>query len=118
MTRKQQSASVSALNELHATIAEYMIKRIRSSVPPDDYEPEYDENGEEIPAFFIPLAASELQVMVSFLNNNKITATPDAEHMATLAKEFSQELDEARANRARGITKVSDNDAVFSSFLQ
>ncbi len=118
MARNKQSASVSALNELHATIAEYMIKRIRSSVPPDDYEPEYDEEtGEELPAFFIPLAASELQVMVSFLNNNKITATPDAEHMATLAQEFSAELDAARQNKARNITKITDNDAVFNSFL-
>lgn len=103
MAAKKQSASVGTLNELHAAVAAYMLHRLASSKPPEDADPE-DED-----AFFIPLAASELQVMVSFLNNNDITATPDTEHMVALAKEFKDELDKSRALKAERIVANSDD---------
>lgn len=115
---KRNSASVSLLNELHEAIASYMLARLKASIPDPDAPVEYDEEtGEEIPAFFIPLAASELQVMVTFLNNNKITATPDVEHMAALANEFKGDLEAARKERAESITKVNENDAFMASLL-
>ena len=105
MAKKQNSATISTMNELHAAVAVYMLHRIRSSQPPEDVEP--DEEG-ELP-FFIPLAASELQVMVSFLNNNDITATPDTEALVELAQEFKKDLDAARALKATNIVKTEDD---------
>lgn len=114
----KKAASVSTLNALHEAIALYMLERIKASMPDPDAEPMYDdETGEEIPVFFIPLAASELQVMVTFLNNNKITATPDVEHLANLANEFTEDLELARKNKAASLTKVSENDALMMGIL-
>lgn len=115
---KRNSASVGTLNALHEAIANYMLERIKASIPDPDAPVEYDEDGEEIPNFFIPLAASELQVMVTFLNNNKITATPDVEHMANLANEFTEDLKLARQNKAKDLTKITANDEALSAFLQ
>ena len=113
-----KSASVSVLNELHEAIARYMLRRIQSSEPDPNAEMEIDEEtGEEIPAFFIPLAASELQVMVTFLNNNKITATPDAEHLKELVDEFNEDLTLARQRKAEALTKVSNNDSLLTELL-
>jgi hypothetical protein len=117
MATSKQSASVSTLNTLHEAIAKYMLMRIESSIPNPDAPKEYDEDGNEIPAFFIPLAASELQVMVTFLNNNNITATPDVEHLEELAKEFTSDLELARQRKAEAITKVSQNDDVLTAIL-
>ena len=105
MATKKQSASVGTLNELHAAVAAYMLHRLASSKPPEDAE--LDEDG-ELP-FFIPLAAAELQVMVSFLNNNDITATPDTEHMVALAKEFADDLKTSRELKAQRIVSNSDD---------
>lgn len=109
----KKSASVSVLNELHEMLARYMIERLQSSKPDPDAPVEYDEDGTELPAFFIPLSAGELGVMVTFLNNNKITATPDVEAMKDLVNEFQENLDEARSKRATAITKVHGNDAML-----
>ena len=113
-----KAASVSTLNLLHEAIAKYMLARIASSVPDPNAPVEYDEDGNEIPAFFIPLAASELQVMVTFLNNNKITATPDVEHLAALADEFTEDLELARKQRAEATIKVAQNDEMLSELLR
>lgn len=112
-------AKVSTLNKLHEALADYFIKRIGLSTPKDDAPVEYDdETGEELPPFFIPLSASELQVMVTFLSNNKISATPDDEKMAELTKEFEKELETARASKANDIiSKVHENDAVLHNYL-
>lgn len=111
MSRK--SASVSKLNILHEKIADYMIKRLEASEPDPDAEPEYDEEGEVIEPFFIPLNAAEIGVMVTFLKNNEITATPEVAHMAALTEEFGKTLDEARRTKnAEAITKVQSNDAM------
>lgn len=112
MAKKQNAATVSTMNELHAAVAVYMLYRINSARPPEDAEP--DENG-DLP-FFIPLAASELQVMVSFLNNNDITATPDTEALVELAKEFADDLKAQRALKASNIVKTEDDGV--SAFLQ
>ena len=114
---KTQAASVSTLNALHEAVARYMLMRIQSAFPDPDAKVEYDEDGEEIPSFFIPLAASELQVFVSFLDKNGITATPDVEHMAELADEFTSDLKLAREKKAASILKVNENDAVLANFL-
>lgn len=114
---KVQSASVSTLNALHEAVARYMLMRIQSAFPDPDAEVEYGEDGEEIPTFFIPLAASELQVFVSFLDKNNITATPDVEHMKELADEFTADLKLAREQKAQAIVKVNENDAALASFL-
>lgn len=114
---KVQSASVSTLNALHEAVARYMLMRIQSAFPDPDAKVEYDEEGEEIPTFFIPLAASELQVFVSFLDKNNITATPDVEHMVELANEFTADLKLAREKKAASIIKVNENDAALASFL-
>ena len=115
---KRNSAKVSVLNELHEAIALYMLERIRNSKPDPDAHVEYDEDGNELPPFFIPLGASELQVMVTFLNNNKITATPDTEALAELADEFRENLKEARERKAGAVLKVNENDAMMSAILQ
>lgn len=112
-----QSASVSTLNALHEAVARYMLMRIESAFPDPDAEVQYDDDGEEIPSFFIPLAASELQVFVSFLDKNNITATPDVEHMAELAAEFTEDLRLAREAKAESIVKVTENDAALTAFL-
>lgn len=118
MVKKVQSASVSTLNALHEAVARYMLMRIQSAFPDEDAEPQYDEEtGEEIPTFFIPLAASELQVFVSFLDKNNITATPDVEHMAELANEFTEDLRLAREQKAKSIIKVNENDAALAAYL-
>lgn len=106
-------AKVSRLNQLHEAIADYMIERINASKPDPNAPVEYDDDGKELPPFFIPLAASELQVMVTFLNNNKISATPDDEKLAALSDEFKEDLENARRNRAEAITKVQQNDSVL-----
>lgn len=117
MSNKVKSASVSTLNALHEAVARYMLMRIQSAFPDPDAEVQYDEDGEEIEQFFIPLAASELQVFVSFLDKNKITATPDVEHMEDLAKEFTDDLKLAREQKAESIVKVNENDALMASLL-
>lgn len=115
---KKQSASVSTLNALHEAVARYMLMRIESAFPDEDAEPELDEDGNEVPTFFIPLAASELQVFVSFLDKNGITATPDVEHMQELANEFTEDLRLAReAKNAQAILKVSENDALMANLM-
>jgi hypothetical protein len=115
---KVQSASVSTLNALHEAVARYMLMRIQSAFPDPDAEVQYDEEtGEEIHTFFIPLAASELQVFVSFLDKNNITATPDVEHMKELADEFTADLKLAREQKAQAIVKVNENDAALAAFL-
>lgn len=112
---RAKSASVSVLNELHQMLAEYFILRIQSAKPDPNAPKEYDDDGNELPPFFIPLAASELQVMVTFLNNNKITATPDVEHLANLANEFKTDMQDIRSNRAKLITTANAADEMLSA---
>lgn len=110
MARK--SASVSKLNILHEMLADYFIERLQSSKPDPDAPPEYDEDGNELPPFCIPLNAAEIGVMVTFLKNNEITASPEVEYMAEMASEFKEDLAEARRTKnAEAITKVQSNDS-------
>lgn len=104
------AASVSKLNLVHELLAEYFIERLQSSKPDPNAPKEFDEEGNELAPFFIPLNAAELGVMVAFLKNNDVTATPDTEEMREIAMAFKDEIAEARRTQsAKDITRVSEH---------
>lgn len=116
--KKKGGASVSKLEMLHEYLTDYFIERLRSSKPDPNAEPDYDEEGNELEPFFIPLNAAEIGVIVTFLKNNEITASPAVAHMAELASEFKDDIAEARRTRnAEAITKVQANDQALQDVL-
>ena len=114
--KRKRSASMGSMEQLHKAVADYMLNRIESSTSAPDAEPEYDEDGNPIDEFFIPLAASELQVMVSFLKNNNVTASPDDASMGALKSEFDEDMRLKREQAASKIIHDVGDDRV-ASFL-
>lgn len=111
MTARKRSASVGMMEDLHMMVCQYMKDRLENSKPDPDAEPEIDpETGEEVPQLFIPLASAELQVIVGFLKNNDITATPDSAALGQLQAEFDKELSDARNAKADALIQSSTTD--------
>lgn len=97
MARKGKSASTSALAELHEMLAQVFIDDLRQS---------REEN--------IPLPAANLGVIRQFLKDNEITASIDADDMASIRDEFADELAQRRAqNKAKLANVLAEDDTAF-----
>ena len=94
------SAKVSRLAELHSMLAELMIEDIKIA----------REEG-------IPMAASDMGVIVAFLKNNNITADPDTEEMQKLDSEFRKQAEIERASRAKAMLEQKGDDDRFDDLL-
>jgi len=92
MAARKTGAAVSRLCVLHELLTEMFIKDIQDAVQGD-----------------FPLAASDKNVIVTFLKNNDVTATPDAEGMEAL-KESLSELTEERRSRVNEVIKAVEDD--------
>lgn len=98
MAKGRKAASTGALAELHEMLAQVFIDDLRQS----------REEG-------IPLPAANLGVIRQFLKDNEITASIDADDMATIRDEFADELAQRRQARAAKLDNVLKEDD--TSFL-
>jgi len=92
-----KSASKSALQALHEMLAEVFLEDLRESR-----------------ASGIPLPASNLNAIRQFLKDNDITASVEAEDMATLRDEFKDELAAKRAARQQAMESALQDDDIES----
>lgn len=112
----KRSASTSALEELHAAMAGYLKGRLQESTA--SQEVEYDEDGNELDNFVLPLATGEVANIIMFLKHNNISAAPDAEVISELSDEFSADLEAQRIAKAEGLLAATDVDAEMYEWLK
>lgn len=60
----------------------------------------------------IPMSASDKAVIVSFLKNEEITATPDDDKIDAMREEFQSFQDEGRKARAMSILNSAKEDSI------
>lgn len=111
----KKSASVTALEELHGAVAVYLKSRIEASTASTEIE--YDEDGNEIEDFVLPLATGEVANIITFLKHNNISATPDDEKIEGLAREFEGDLEAQRIAKANNLLTLSDEDLERQAWL-
>ncbi len=88
------AAKSSTLGALHEALADLMMENIRICKEEQ-----------------IPMAASEMAVIVKFLKDNDVTADIDDAKMDELSKAFADELKEKRETKAKDIlAKASGSD--------
>lgn len=83
MAKKTGGATIERLNALHVALTEMFLEDIRMS----------KEDG-------IPMASADKSVIVTFLKNNDITASPDEDDLDNLREEFQQLTDERKRKKA------------------
>lgn len=111
----KRSASTSALEELHAAMAGYLKGRLQESTA--SQEVEYDEDGNEIEDFVLPLATGEVANIITFLKHNDISAAPDDEKLEDLANEFKGDLEAQRIAKANNLLSQSDEELERQDWL-
>ena len=111
----KRSATVSALEELHAATARYLQGRLEDSTAVS--EPQFDEDGNEIDDFVLPLATGEVANIIAFLKHNNISAAPDEETISGLAEEFKGDIEAQRIAKANNLLHASDEELERSSWL-
>lgn len=105
MTKK--SATVAALEQLHADTARYLSARLADSTSDSDDEDD----------FKLPLATGEVANIIAFLKHNNISAAPDAEEITELADEFKGDLEAQRIAKAAELLAATDEDLERASWL-
>lgn len=104
----KQSASVSALEELHSALAQYFKSRLTDSMA----DPEDEDD------FKLPLATGEVANMVTFLKHNDISAAPADEALSELKDEFAKDLEAQRIAKAESLLKPADEDSEVYEWLK
>lgn len=94
------AAKVSKLAQLHEMLTDMFMDNIRIC----------KEEG-------IPMSAADMSVMVTFLKNNNITADVDDVKMQEVKQEFQDELEQARAKKAKQLLKDIGDEANISNVL-
>ena len=89
-------ATQKQLAELHGLLVEIMIEECKLSK-----------------AEGIPMAASTMQVMVTFLKNNGVTAEPDSNEMQVLREGFGN-LTELRSEKVKSILASAKADPLLN----
>ncbi|AYR04397.1 DNA maturase A [Acinetobacter phage vB_AbaP_APK14] len=89
MAGKKTGASVSRLCLLHELLVDMFIKDIQDAIEGD-----------------YPLASADKNVIVTFLKNENITATPDADGMEKLKEELKDLSEAQRAKVDALVTQV------------
>lgn len=92
-----KSASVSKLNTLHALLTDMFIQDLQMAI-----------------ADGIPLSSADKSVIVTFLKNNDISATPEEEQLQALRSEFETMTDERRRTAAMNLVDAAMADADFT----
>lgn len=111
----KKSASVSALEELHAATARYLKGRLEDSTAVT--EPQYDEDGNEIDDFVLPLATGEVANIIAFLKHNNISAAPDTTEVAALSAEFKGDIEAQRIAKENALFDATPEELERSSWL-
>lgn len=111
----KKSASISALEELHAATARYLQGRLEDSTA--KAEVQYDKDGNEIEEFVLPLATGEVANIIAFLKHNNISAAPDDEVISGLAEEFKEDLNAQRIAKANNLLDATDEELERTSWL-
>lgn len=111
----KKSASVSALEELHEAVAVYLKSRLEASTASTEIE--YDEDGNEVEDFVLPLATGEVANIITFLKHNNISAAPDDEKLEDLANEFKGDLEAQRIAKANNLLSCSDEELERQEWL-
>lgn len=94
---KHIGAKVSKLASLHELLVDLFIQDIKFCI---------DEG--------VPMSASDKAVIVSFLKNEEISATPDDEQIDSLRNEFSTFQDEGRKAKAMSILNSAKEEIPMS----
>ena len=92
---KSIGAKVSKLANLHELLVDLFIQDIQLCI---------DEG--------IPMSASDKAVIVSFLKNEEITATPDDDKIDAMREEFQSFQDEGRKARAMSILNSAKEESI------
>lgn len=92
---KSIGAKVSKLANLHELLVDLFTQDIRLCI---------DES--------IPMSASDKAVIVSFLKNEEITATPDDDKIDAMREEFQSFQDEGRKARAMSILNSAKEESI------
>lgn len=92
---KSIGAKVSKLANLHELLVDLFTQDIRLCI---------DES--------IPMSASDKAVIVSFLKNEEITATPDDDKIDAMREEFQSFQDEGRKARAMSILNSAKDESI------
>ena len=92
---KSIGAKVSKLANLHELLVDLFIQDIQLCI---------DEG--------IPMSASDKAVIVSFLKNEDITATPDDDKIDAMREEFQSFQDEGRKARAMSILNSAKEESI------
>ena len=92
---KSIGAKVSKLANLHELLVDLFTQDIRLCI---------DE--------CIPMSASDKAVIVSFLKNEEITATPDDDKIDAMREEFQSFQDEGRKARAMSILNSAKEESI------
>lgn len=103
----KKSASISALEELHAATAQYLKSRLEDSTSSTDDEDD----------FRLPLATGEVANIIAFLKHNNISAAPDDEKLEDLAREFEGDLEAQRIAKANNLLSQSDEELERQAWL-
>lgn len=111
----KKSASITALEELHAATARYLSGRLSESTASQEIE--YDEDGNEVDNFVLPLATGEVANIIAFLKHNNISAAPDDETISDLEDEFAADLEAQRIAKAANLLQASDEDVEKASWM-
>ena len=92
---KSIGAKVSKLANLHELLVDLFIQDIQLCI---------EES--------IPMSASDKAVIVSFLKNEEITATPDDDKIDAMREEFRSFQDEGRKARAMSILNSAKEESI------
>lgn len=104
----KKSASVTALEELHAAMAVYFKSRLEDSTTASDDEDD----------FKLPLATGEVANIIAFLKHNNISAAPDNEELTELSDEFASDFEAQRIAKAAKLLEATEEDSEIYSWLQ
>lgn len=102
------AAKKSRLGELHAQFTELLIREL---------EIQLNGQGGSEDGTWIPMTASDKQVIVAFLKNNEITADADTTEGSRLGELFKEAMEAERKKKADQILK-KDSDEFTSMILQ
>lgn len=97
MAAKKGGASVAKLNTLHELLTDMFIQDLQMSI----------EDG-------IPMSSADKSVIVTFLKNNDITATPDEAGLTELRESFQSITDEKRKEKAMALVNAAAEHADIS----
>lgn len=117
---KKRGAARGELSDLHMMLAKYFKGRLQDAMPDEDGNvevTEFDEEGNPIGTFKMPLSSAEIGNIITFLKHNDITAEPDDEALSELKDEFKADLERKRADKAASVIHATADDAERASWL-